>query len=140
MTTDNGTAAGVAAGTMILAPRRWIPVERLAPGTHISTTNGIHHAVRIDRHSRVPVYRVTAEDGHWLRASGALRVRTRDADGRPAWTRVDQLRPGDVVETDNGHAPVLSVEPDGADDVYAIHEPFTGTCVANGCISGTETA
>jgi intein/homing endonuclease len=128
--------AGCAAGTMILAPRGLIPVERVDPGTHIITADGIHHAVRIDRHSRVQVYRVTAEDGRWLRASGAHRVRTRDASGRPVWTRVDQLRPGDIVETDNRHASILSVESDGTDDVYAIHEPFTGTCVANGYISG----
>ncbi len=127
---------GCAAGTPILAPRGWVPIERLDPGTHISTVNGIHHAVRIDRHSRVPVFLVETEDGQRLRASGACLVRTRASDDprERAWTRVDVLRAGDTVDTHLGPRRVASVSPDGAEDFYLLHEPHTRTYIAGGYI------
>jgi hypothetical protein len=127
---------GIAPGTLILAPRGWVPVERLAPGAHIDTADGIHHVARIDRYSLVPLVLVGMDDGQRLRASGACRVRTPapgDLHGY-RWTRVDALRPGDLVDTHLGPRRVAAAVADGADDVYQVHEPRTGTCIAGGLI------
>jgi hypothetical protein len=135
---------GIAPGTLILPPSGWVPVERLAPGTHIDTADGVHHVARIDRYNVVPVVLVETDDGQRLRASGACRVRT-PAPGDPRgcrWARVDTLRPGDLADTHLGPRRVAAVAADGADDVYQVHEPRTGTCIAGGliCLAGNAAA
>jgi len=138
------------AGTRVAVPGGWRPVEDIKPGDHILTVNGIRQVARVERYSNVPVYRVQMSDGGVVRATAAHQFHACPAHNpvtvpndqdttSPVRSfsprRLETLRPGDYLRMLAGDAQIVSITPDGIEDVFDLYEPVTDTWIAEGYVS-----
>lgn len=104
VTTDQWNC--VSAGTLISTTRGLIPVEQVQVGDVVASRVGPRAVTRTFRYGVAPTLRVTTTDGVTLTGTARHRIEARRTRRGPVeWVRLDDLRPGMVLQATAANLP-----------------------------------
>jgi ribonucleotide reductase alpha subunit len=133
--------------TVIATPQGWRRLDSIEVGEEIYTVLGTGKVKRTEVYHDRPVYEIWFSDGGTLKATAAHQFHLREGD-RYAPTRLDKIKPGDVIRTHKtslGPVPgrqqnsssathVTKISFAGYDTVYDLYDPRSDTWIAEGYV------